>query len=106
MVIIETAVFAKRRVELIGDDDAFRAFCISLAERPEQGDLVRGIHGLRKLRAAMLGHGKSRGGRVYYFYAKPDQIILLLAMLPKNEGEQLTKDQEHKLSDAVRKEFG
>lgn len=55
----------------------------SLAADPEQGDLIVGSGGCRKVRVAGRGKGKSGGYRVVTFFAHPGLPIYLLAMLSK-----------------------
>lgn len=106
MVIIETAAFAKQRDALLPDDDSFRALQVELVLNPEAGYVMAGTHGVRKVRIGIGTHGKGRGARVLYYWAKAYDRILLLALYTKGEKEQLTKDQQHRLAEIVRKEFG
>lgn len=104
-VIIETPVFTKRVTSLLSDEE-YRQFQIDLIRQPDQGDLVRGTGGLRKARVAVGGHGKGRGARVYYYWAKDRDVLYLVYIHTKGETEQLTKEQEKALATLVRKEFG
>lgn len=105
MEIMETAVFTKRVEALLSAED-YREFQIDLLRQPEQGDPVKKMGGVRKTRVAAGGHGKGRGARVYYYWAKSRNVLYLLYIHAKNETEQLTKDQEKALAILVRKEFG
>lgn len=50
-----------------------------LCEHPEAGDLVRGSGGVRKVRWARSGSGKSGGVRVcYYTRTRTGQILMLV----------------------------
>jgi hypothetical protein len=51
---VETPVFTRLIREYL-DDDAYRAFQLALILRPEQGPLIRGSGGLRKVRAVGRG---------------------------------------------------
>lgn len=62
-----------------------------LAANPEEGALLQGTGGLRKLRWAMQGRGKSGGARIIYYYHNEDMPILLLAGFAKNEMENIGK---------------
>ena len=59
---------------------------------PNAGAVIRGSGGIRKIRCAAKGKGKSGGIRVIYYIPQEDRIFLLLAY-PKNEQENLTAAQ-------------
>jgi hypothetical protein len=58
MRFVETPIFTKVIDRLVGDE-AYRSLQIALMLRPEQGPVIRGGGGLRKLRWARPGGGKS-----------------------------------------------
>ena len=60
MLIVETPVFTKRLKGLFPDDE-YRRLQLALCLRPEQGALVPGGGGVRKMRWSREGKGK-RGG--------------------------------------------
>ena len=60
---IETQVFTKQ-VTLLLDDADYRQLQVTLALKPRAGDMIRGSGGLRKIRWAARGRGKSGGIRV------------------------------------------
>lgn len=92
MVFIETPTFTRQIVALISDAE-YRKLQQALADNPEMGDLLQGGGGIRKLRWAVAGTGKSGGIRSIYFWKKSaDQIFMLLAY-PKSAKDTLT-DQE------------
>ena len=69
MRFIETPVFtAALRRHL--SDEAYRALQLALVLRPEQGPVISGSGGLRKLRWAVLGRGKRGGLRVIYYWVR------------------------------------
>lgn len=49
------------------------------------GKIVRGSGGVRKVRWAIAGKGKSGGVRVIYYFKKQDDEIWLLTIYSKNE---------------------
>ena len=63
---------------------------LELLEDPNRGDLIVGGGGLRKIRVARKGGGKSGGYRVIYYRNTPEVIFLLLAY-PKNKQDNLSK---------------
>jgi hypothetical protein len=70
-----------------------------LAHNPEAGDLIQGTGGLRKLRWAKPGKGKSGGYRAIYYYFTEDVPIYLLAIYAKNQQVDLTAAQKARLTD-------
>jgi hypothetical protein len=63
---IELNPFAKAAEKLLGLE-GLRALQIKLLQDPEAGDLISGGRGLRKMRVALPGRGKSGGARVIYY---------------------------------------
>lgn len=105
MEFIETPIFTRLVLELLTDDE-YRELQISLMERPDQGDLIKGSGGIRKIRAAAKGKGKSGGVRViYYWITARGQIYMLLAY-PKNKKDDLNAEELAVLSALVQKELG
>jgi hypothetical protein len=104
MEFIETPVFTRQILELLTDDE-YRGLQLSLWERPDQGDLIKGGGGIRKIRVAAKDKGKSGGIRViYYWLTEQGQIYLLLAY-PKSKKDDLSAGELALLSALVRKEL-
>ncbi len=74
----------------------------SIASDPTAGDVVRGLSGIRKLRFAFGGRGKSGGGRVIYFLQLADDTALLLTAYAKNEKADLSSDDRKALLTLVK----
>jgi len=100
MIFVETHLFTRRVKELL-DDDAYAAFQMYLADHPEEGDVIEGSVGLRKIRVAAKGHGKRGGARVIYYYFVSDTKIALLTIFPKNEQRDLTADERKALKRVI-----
>lgn len=104
MRFIETPVFtASLRRHL--NDDAYRALQLALVLRPEQGPVIPGSGGLRKLRWAAPGRGKRGGLRVIYYWDPADEAFYMLYTYAKNEQGDLTAAQVRVLARLVREEF-
>jgi hypothetical protein len=56
-----------------------------LLRHPESGDIIPGSGGVRKIRCAMKGKGKSGGIRVIYYWKVSDEEIWLLTIYSKSE---------------------
>jgi hypothetical protein len=103
MRFVETPIFTKIITRL--DDDEYRALQIALMLRPEQGPIIRGAGGLRKVRWAKPGSGKRGGLRVIYYWAPREQAFYMLYAYSKNEQQDLTAAQARVLGQLVREEF-
>nr|WP_245635174.1 type II toxin-antitoxin system RelE/ParE family toxin [Marinobacterium profundum] len=73
-----------------------RALQEELIAQPDKGNLIQGTGGLRKIRIATGGQGKSGSIRVIYFLATPDVIYLVLAY-PKSMKDTLTATEKSEL---------
>ena len=62
----------------------------AIAANPRQGDEIRGSGGVRKVRFAGRGKGKSGGYRAITAYFGPDAPVYLLALLSKGERGNFT----------------
>ncbi len=60
-----------------------------MLQYPEAGKVVPGSGGVRKVRWAMSGKGKSGGVRVIYYFKRQDDEIWLLTIYSKNEVENI-----------------
>lgn len=80
---IESIMFTKLVYDYF-DDESYAAFQQFLMEHPEAGDVVRDSGGVRKVRWARPGSGKSGGVRVCYFTRSQRGQILLLVIYAKS----------------------
>ena len=103
MDLVETPIFTKRILELMPDDE-YRLLQLHLINKPDAGKIIKDSGGLRKLRWAAKGHGKSGGVRVIYYWFLEKESILLLFAYAKNEQDDLTPDQAKQLSKAIKGE--
>lgn len=92
---IETSLFTKQ-IKQIATDDELRVLQQELIAQPMKGDLITGTGGLRKVRMATDGQGKSGSARVIYFLATAEVIYMLLAYA-KNEKDSLTAAEKTEL---------
>jgi mRNA-degrading endonuclease RelE of RelBE toxin-antitoxin system len=88
MEFIEATAFT-RYVYTYLNDDEYLGLQSFLFKYPEAGKVVPGSGGVRKLRWAMAGKGKSGGVRIIYYFKKQDEEIWLLTIYSKNEIENI-----------------
>jgi hypothetical protein len=91
LTVVESPVFLSRTADFL-DDATRRAFIDWIALNPLAGDLIKGAGGLRKVRWALPGRGKSGGMRVVTYYIKPDGEVWLLMAYTKAKFDNLPTD--------------
>lgn len=101
MEFIETPTFT-RTITVLLSDDSYAQMQMALVENPALGDLIRGGGGIRKLRFAVQGRGKSAGVRVIYYWLKDEFQIYLLLAYPKSAKDSLTDKEVALLYDLVK----
>ncbi len=104
MRFVETPVFTAWLSAYL-DDESYRALQLALALRPEQGSLIPGSRGLRKLRWRATGRGKRGGLRVIYHWDARNDVAYMLFAYAKNEQGDLTATQVKALTRLVREEL-
>ena len=104
MKIIETSIFTKRVNQLLTFEE-YRELQNELIIDPEKGKVITGSGGLRKLRWSYSGKGKRGGVRIIYYLIKKSEIIMMLLIYPKNEQDDLTKEQLKMLKAIVEREI-
>ena len=104
MEFIETPIFTKE-VRRHLDDAAYRALQFALLLRPEQGKVIPGSGGLRKLRWRSKGRGKRGALRLIYYQDRAAERVYMLYLYEKGSQEDLTPAQLKILSRIVREEL-
>ena len=92
VTFIEQPIFTRMLLELV-DDDAYRKFQNELAANPEKGPLVKGSGGLRKVRMALPGRGKSGGARILYLWFPRHGTFVFYLIYTKGEMENVPRAQ-------------
>ena len=93
---IHTKLFDKKWAELDCDDDDLGELQKAICENPQGHPVIQGTGGVRKIRIALDGRGKSGGARVLYVDFVVHNTVGLLSVYPKNEKENIT-DAERKI---------
>jgi hypothetical protein len=100
LTVAELPEYLRAVARLLADADR-RAIVDHLAAHPTAGDLIEGTGGVRKLRWARDGRGKSGGVRVVYYFHSEAMPLYLLTMFAKNERANLTKAERNELAGLV-----
>lgn len=96
--VAETPTFTQQADKIFTEEEK-NSIIDYLAENPTAGDEIPGTGGVRKIRFALQGRGKSGGARVVYYYLDDMFPIYALLAYPKNAKTDLTSDEKK----AVRK---
>ncbi|WP_299735591.1 type II toxin-antitoxin system RelE/ParE family toxin [uncultured Endozoicomonas sp.] len=103
MIFIETSKFTKLLPDYLSDDE-YRMLQWHLQEKPDSGDIVRGSGGVRKVRWATEGKGKSGGVRVIYYWKNSDHEMWMLTIYSKSEQASLPGHILRKIAEAIENE--
>lgn len=99
--IIQTKPFEKEIAFLISTRklklEDFEDLKKSLAELPNQGNVIPGTGGIRKVRLKSASKGKRGGFRVCYLNVDDKLILFLLFVYSKNEQENLSSQEKLEL---------
>jgi hypothetical protein len=95
--LVEVPEFLRKSQDLLTNEEK-QSLINYLAAHPQAGDLMQGTGGIRKLRWATQGRGKSGGVRVIYYYHNETIPIFLLTVFSKGEKANLSKSECNDLS--------
>ncbi len=100
VVVVELPRFALRTRKLF-DEEERQELTDFLAYNPAAGDIIAGTGGLRKIRWALPGRGKSGGARVIYYYHDERIPLFLITAYQKNEQANLSLAERNELKQLV-----
>jgi len=98
--VIEAPVYSNKVSGILTDDerDSFAAF---IAANPTAGSVVQGSGGVRKVRWARQGRGKSGGARVIYFNRLANGEIWLLTIYAKGDRSTIPAHELKLIKEAI-----
>jgi hypothetical protein len=97
ITVAETHMF-RRQAEKFWSDAELTALVDHLATNPEDGDVIPGTGGVRKLRWGKAGTGKRGGVRVVYFHHNADMPLYQLLAYAKAQASDLTAQEKRTLT--------
>ncbi len=97
-VAMTAAFLAQAKAEGMTEAE-MTATVLSISSDAEQGDLIQGSGGCRKVRVAGKGRGKSGGYRVVTFFGGLDMPIFLIAVLAKGSRANFSAAEVNAMSD-------
>ena len=101
VTVAETVSFRRKVGQLLSENEKDELIAY-LSMHPNAGVLIKGTGGIRKLRWARSGRGKSGGVRVIYYFHSQEMPLYLLTLFGKNEKANITKKEKNILSRMVR----
>ncbi len=100
VTVAETGEFIRQARRLLKEEER-EALVSFLAGHPEAGVLIEETGGIRKLRWARQGRGKSGGARAIYYYHSDRMPLYLLTLYGKGDKSDLTAAEKHELRGLV-----
>lgn len=97
LTIVELPEFQRRAEALITEQEK-QSIINYLALHPHAGVIMKGTGGIRKLRWATGGKGKSGGARVVYYFHNESMPLFLLTLFGKSEKANLSKSERNELA--------
>ena len=101
--VIETPIFSRKAEALLTDDER-EDFAVYIANNPTAGSVVRGSGGVRKVRWAHSGGGKSGGIRAIYYNQLAHEEIWLLTLYTKSERSTIPANELKLIKEAIERE--
>jgi len=83
-------------------DEEYRGLQNYLLQKPDAGDLIKGSGGVRKVRWAPAGSGKSSGIRAIYYWKKSDHEIWMLTLYSKSERASIPGHTLKQIAEAIK----
>lgn len=96
--VVATSIFESDAANAGLSDDEIIEMATWLALNPLAGAIMPGTGGVREVRFAGKGKGKSGGYRTIHYYGGDDIPIFLLALIDKGGRENLTKAERNALA--------
>jgi len=100
VTVAETPEYIRCAAKLLSVEEQMTVVAY-LAANPKSGDLLQGTGGVRKLRWARGGRGKSGGVRVVYYFHSGAMPLYLLTVFGKNERANLSQAERNELAGIV-----
>jgi hypothetical protein len=94
--------FDKQWEKLGLDDDDLCELQDEIKKNPKLGSVIKGTGGLRKMRFAFEGSGKSGSSRVLYVDLVIAETVMLIGAYAKNMKETLTDEEKNQLKSLVK----
>ena len=94
--------FDRKWTEMGLTDKELKALQEELTINPSKGDVMKGTGGLRKIRIAFEGRGKSGSARVCYVDFAVYERIYLITAYAKDEKDNLSKSERNEVKKLIK----
>ena len=101
ITVAETGPFQRKANQLLSEEEKSDLIAY-LSQNPQSGVLIQNTGGIRKLRWARSGGGKSGGVRVIYYFHSDMMPLYLLTVFGKNEKANISIKENQVLSKLVK----
>ncbi|TCK17658.1 RelE toxin of RelEB toxin-antitoxin system [Thiogranum longum] len=101
ITVAETGTFQRKANQLLSEEEKSDLIAY-LSENPQSGVLIQNTGGIRKLRWARSGGGKSGGVRVICYFHSEIMPLYLLTVFGKNEKANISMKEKQVLSRLVK----
>lgn len=92
--VVETPTYLTAAAK-VGMNEADRVAAVDqIAADPQAGDMIAGGGGVRKVRVAGRGKGKSGGYRILTYYLTDDEPVFLISVINKSKTANLSDAQK------------
>ena len=96
--VIETPAYLRAAAEAGMTDQDRELAVLTLAEKPQSGDIIQETGGCRKVRIAKEGTGKSGGYRLITYFGGNDIPVFLLTVFAKGQKANLNQAERNALA--------
>ncbi|MFA6664404.1 MAG: type II toxin-antitoxin system RelE/ParE family toxin [Lachnospiraceae bacterium] len=100
-IFVEVPTFTKKWISMGFTDDDLVELQNILLNDPGTGNIMEGTGGLRKMRFAFKGKGKSGSARVCYVDFAAFEKIYLLQVFSKDEKANLSKEEKNSVKKMI-----
>lgn len=101
ITVTETAWFTKRAEKLLPLEEKMELINY-IASNPKSGDVIAKTGGVRKLRYARKGQGKSGSFRIVYYYYNAKNPVFLFEIFGKNEKSNISDAEKVELQKIIK----
>ena len=101
-IYIKTTPAFDRKVAKLLSEKTLNEFFDHIGKNPEEGEVITGTGGVRKIRwqTGKNNKGKRGGARILYHYSD-DLLVLLITLFGKSEKEDITQAERNTLKRTV-----
>jgi len=97
-LVVQTKIFSEDLDALIAENkllvNDYEELEKLLSKNPEQGDLIQGSGGVRKIRLKSSSKGKRGGFRICYFDFPEKSRLFFILIYGKNEKENISQEEK------------